>query len=126
MLGLSDMSAGYRSGSAVEWLLLPPAPASCSCLLLLPPAPASCLLLLPPAPASCSCLLPPLGAKLRGVIPIGLEQETLDRTIGASVYNQSELKKQSQYLKVVPRFNPLREEFRLSRAGETDVPDQRD
>ncbi len=100
MLGLSDMSAGYRSGSAVEWLLLPL--------------------------ASCSCLLPPLGAKLRGVIPIGLEQETLDRTIGASVYNQSELKKQSQYLKVVPRFNPLREEFRLSRAGETDVPDQRD
>src|SRR6266545_7854202 len=41
-------------------LLLPTAPAYCSCLLLLPTAPASCscLLLLPPAPASCSCLLP--------------------------------------------------------------------
>jgi hypothetical protein len=40
-------------------LLLPAAPACCSCLLLLPTAPAccSCLLLLPAAPAYCSCLL---------------------------------------------------------------------
>src|SRR6476469_8469659 len=45
----------------------PPAPASCSCLLLLHPAPASCLLLqhlhLPPASCACPCscilLLPP-------------------------------------------------------------------